>query len=141
MAAVYIVDDNLPTSNALAFVFRTLDHEVRCYQSGVHMLTELLRHTIDPPALFIIDDDMPALEGMDLLRLLKANEATAGIPTIMFTARQEPEIRREALALGAADFWVKGNVSFEDICNRASRYLNQPLHIPSASAQSHVSAK
>ena len=141
MAAVYIVDDNIPTSNALAFVFRTLEHDVRCYQSGVEMLAELLRHAIEPPSLFIIDDDMPALEGMDLLRLLKANEQTANIPTIMFTARQEPEIRRQALALGAADFWVKGNVSFEDICNRASRYLSHPLHIHSSSASNHISAE
>jgi CheY-like chemotaxis protein len=138
MAAVYIVDDNVPTSTALAFVFRTLEHEVRTYQSGVEMLAELLRHEIDPPALFIIDDDMPALEGMDLLRLLKAHEATAKIPTIMFTARQEPEIRRQALALGAADFWVKGSMSFEDICVRASRHLHQPLHAPQPTRDNSV---
>jgi DNA-binding response OmpR family regulator len=139
MAAVYIVDDNLPASNALSYVVRSLGHEVRCYESGVEMLADLLRHRVDPPALFIIDDDMPALEGMDLLRLLKANAATANIPTIMFTARHEPEIRREAIALGAADFWVKGNISFDEICNRIVPYLTpSTVHKAAPTAPNHV---
>jgi CheY-like chemotaxis protein len=139
MAAVYIVDDNLPASNALSHVVRSLNHEVRCYESGVEMLADLLRHRIEPPALFIIDDDMPALEGMDLLRLLKANAATANIPTIMFTARHEPEVRNKTMALGAADFWVKGSISFDDLCNRIAPYLiPSAARRPAMPAQNHI---
>lgn len=123
MALICIVDDNVPTSSALAFLFRTIGHEVRCYDSGVEMLADLFRSEMRLPALFIIDDDMPALEGMDLLRLLKANPSTTKIPTIMFTARHESEIRQQALRLGASDFWLKGELSFDEICARSARYL------------------
>jgi len=59
------------------------------------------------PALILLDVDMPDMDGMELLRLLKADPRHAKTPVIMLTAMRERELVLEALHDGAADFIVK----------------------------------
>lgn len=59
------------------------------------------------PALILLDVDMPDMDGMELLRLLKADPRHVKTPVIMLTAMRERELVLEALHDGAADFIVK----------------------------------
>src|SRR3954453_10165744 len=60
-----------------------------------------------PPALVVLDLMLPQLDGLEVCRLLRANEATAAIPIIMLTARAEESERIVGLELGADDFLAK----------------------------------
>ncbi len=46
--------------------------------------------TAQRPDLLITDYHMPQLSGLELCQRLRQNPATAGIPTIMLTARVQP---------------------------------------------------
>ncbi|MBI2306983.1 MAG: response regulator [Rhodocyclales bacterium] len=57
--------------------------------------------------LLILDRMMPVLDGMALLRRVKADERFADMPVIMQTAAGEPEQVRQGLAAGAHYYLVK----------------------------------
>jgi CheY-like chemotaxis protein len=59
------------------------------------------------PALIIMDVQMPEMDGLTALRLLKQNSATASIPVIMLTARGHVLTRQDAEGSGAALFLTK----------------------------------
>ena len=52
-----------------------------------------------PPDLLLLDIMMPGMDGYEVCRRLKANEATRHIPVIFLTARSAPDDEREGLAL------------------------------------------
>jgi two-component system alkaline phosphatase synthesis response regulator PhoP len=60
-----------------------------------------------PPELVVLDLMLPQVDGLEVCRLLRANEATAALPIIMLTARAEESERIVGLELGADDYVAK----------------------------------
>jgi two-component system, OmpR family, alkaline phosphatase synthesis response regulator PhoP len=60
-----------------------------------------------PPDLVVLDLMLPHVDGLEVCRLIRANDATAGIPIIMLTARAEESERIVGLELGADDYLAK----------------------------------
>jgi DNA-binding response OmpR family regulator len=67
----------------------------------------------ESPDLVLADVMLPGRGGLDLLRILRAAEATARIPVVLLTARAGTESITEGLALGADDYLVKPFVPTE----------------------------
>jgi cyclic di-GMP phosphodiesterase len=59
------------------------------------------------PDLVLMDVNMPVRNGIDGLRQLKAEGATAAIPVVMVTTRGEKSTEAECRSLGCADFVTK----------------------------------
>lgn len=59
------------------------------------------------PDIVLLDYSMPKLNGIEICRRLKSDSSTRGIPVVMFTSFQDPEIRINALKAGASDFLSK----------------------------------
>ena len=60
-----------------------------------------------PPELLVLDLMLPHVDGLEICRLVRANEVTAAIPIIMLTARAEESERIVGLELGADDYLAK----------------------------------
>jgi putative two-component system response regulator len=61
----------------------------------------------EPPDLILLDIEMPGIDGYEVCRRLKADPATAGIPVIFCTAKQEIQDETKGLELGAVDYITK----------------------------------
>jgi len=59
------------------------------------------------PDLLIVDYMMPAPDGMEFIRRVRALPAWADVPILMVTADHEREVRYQALETGATDFLTK----------------------------------
>ena len=59
------------------------------------------------PDLVIVDYMMPELDGLELIRRLRATDQSEDLPVLMVTAAHEKEVRYEALECGATDFLTK----------------------------------
>lgn len=59
------------------------------------------------PALVLLDLMMPEVDGLELLRRMRADPSLRQIPVIVLTATDEREVKRTALELGASDFLTK----------------------------------
>ena len=60
-----------------------------------------------PPDLLILDLMLPHVDGLEICRLVRANEKTAATPIIMLTARAEESERIVGLEIGADDYIAK----------------------------------
>jgi DNA-binding response OmpR family regulator len=59
------------------------------------------------PDLIVLDVMLPHVDGLEVCRMLRANEQTAAIPIIMLTARVDESERIVGLEMGADDYLAK----------------------------------
>jgi putative two-component system response regulator len=59
------------------------------------------------PAVILLDLELPEKSGLEVCRTLKENPATADIPIIVLTARQDTVALETTFLLGAVDFIPK----------------------------------
>jgi len=65
------------------------------------------------PSVVVLDVDMPEMDGLELLRRMRAGGPLERTPVMMLTARTDPEARRAAFDAGADDFMLKPLVPLE----------------------------
>ncbi len=58
-------------------------------------------------ALAVLDVNMPRMNGLELLQALKDRGTHDGLPIVMLTTESQPELIRQARALGAQGWLVK----------------------------------
>jgi DNA-binding response OmpR family regulator len=69
---------------------------------------EALRLALErPPDLFVVDVMMPKMDGLELVRRLRAEEATSRTPIIMLTARAQDTDLEAGFEAGADDYLRK----------------------------------
>jgi PAS domain S-box-containing protein len=100
-ATVLVVDDEVAIRDLLLEYLQMWDYAAVPASSGAEAL-ELARRSA--PDLIILDVGMLPMSGLDVLRELKRDAATRGIPVLLHSVSDEPE---QLLALGAADFLRK----------------------------------
>lgn len=100
---ILVVDDQPPNIRLVADIFRT-DCEVFVATGGVQAL-EICRQI--EPDLILLDVMMPDLNGHEVCRRLKAQEATQAIPVIFLTSRDDTSDEVTGFDLGAVDFIIK----------------------------------
>ena len=71
---------------------------------GFAGLEAVQRH---PPDLILLDIMMPGIDGWETLTRLKREAATAGIPVVIFTAREHARGHQKSAEMGAADYFRK----------------------------------
>jgi CheY-like chemotaxis protein len=63
--------------------------------------------TMGPPLLVLLDINMPRVDGVEVLRQLKADERTATLPVIMLTTTDDPREIRHCYELGCNVYVTK----------------------------------
>lgn len=102
MQRILVIDDDPAITSVLK---RGLSYEgftVDIANDGVAGLT---RARTQPPDLVILDRMMPGLDGMEVLRRLRA--ADAQLPVVLLTAKDAPEDQVAGLEQGADDYVTK----------------------------------
>ncbi len=101
---VLVVDDDREILEMTALLLRGAQYDPRQAISGdeaLYMVQE------DAPDLILLDINMPAVDGWEVLRILKEDETTAHIPVVMFSVNFEVREKLRALQQGAADYITK----------------------------------
>jgi class 3 adenylate cyclase len=119
MAAILVVDDEPSPRTTMALLLKTRGHRVR-EADGVAAAVRVLAS--DPPDLVVTDLRMPDGVGLDVLRAAKAHCPEADV--ILLTAYAGWESAKEAMKLGAVDYFEKGNDP-EGLLRRIERCLEE----------------
>src|SRR4051794_18490572 len=59
------------------------------------------------PTVILLDLVMPEIDGLTLLKFLRANEATRDVPVIVLSSKEEAATKADAFEHGASDYMVK----------------------------------
>ena len=76
-----------------------------------------------PPDLMLLDLLMPKRDGLSVLKALKADTATAAIRVVIISNSSKDLEMQNASDLGAVDYWIKSNLSLQELCDRVQRLL------------------
>src|SRR5436305_13869589 len=98
---ILIIDDEV---NIIQVIRLYLEQNGYTVLSAADGIAGLELHAREKPDLVILDLMLPALDGMEVCRRIRA---WANTPILMLTARQSEEDRIEGLELGADDYLVK----------------------------------
>jgi len=99
-STVLVVDDTPENIDVLREILGD-DYIVKVATSGKMALKIV---AAQPPDLILLDVMMPEMDGHEVCRQLKENEASRSIPVIFVTARNEVEDEARGFDLGAADY-------------------------------------
>jgi len=101
-ARVLVVEDDEAIADVLRRSLRAEGHEVKSAGDGAEALTAAEQFT---PDLVVLDLGLPRLDGIEVLRRLRADGSD--VPVLILTARTETENRVEGLDTGADDYLPK----------------------------------
>ncbi len=103
--SVLVVDDSPPMRKMIVFALSRLPGlDLVEADDGVDALRKLAGATFD---LIITDLNMPILDGLKLVKRLRADKRYETVPIIIITTEGAAEDRQRALALGANAYITK----------------------------------
>jgi adenylate cyclase len=100
-ARILVVDDDLKLQSVVKKVAEAVGFEVLQAFDGPPGLVLASTENVD---LILLDINMPAMDGRDVLRRQKANPSTADIPVLVYSGRDSQQDRLVAFELGAEDY-------------------------------------
>jgi len=98
---VHVVDDDAAVRDSIAFVLDTADLKTRVYESAIALLEAM---PVEPGCI-VTDVRMPDMNGIELVRRLKAMDVAH--PIIVITGHADVPLAIEAMKAGVADFLEK----------------------------------
>jgi CheY-like chemotaxis protein len=119
MAKILVVDDDAINLRMMSYTLQKNGHTIFTAMHGRKALECLGETPID---LVITDLTMPEMDGMTLLKQMRADERYRDLPVIMLTASGQDEDRHTARSEGADEFLTKPTSSRE-LAGTVSRLL------------------
>lgn len=104
MKKILVVEDDQDIVEALSLRLEAAGYEViKAYD----VILGTMAAINSKPDLAILDVSMPGGNGLILAERIKENPEVANMPFLFITASKKPEIREQAMALGASGFIEK----------------------------------
>jgi len=100
-----IVDDSRAQRMLLKRAVSPLGFDVVEAENGEDALTKL--DPDDPVDVMLVDWNMPVMDGLALVRRVRATRAFADVFVMMVTSESDPKKMARALMVGADDYLVK----------------------------------
>ena len=105
MKRILVVDDSAAIRKAIRRILESLGYEVDEAENGKAALTYCIEWGHADGIL--LDIDMPVMDGMTFLKLLRENQQFAAVPVVMCTTHNALARIEEALSLGANEYIMK----------------------------------
>lgn len=120
--SVLLVDDDLTLREMYAERLKAEGFAVEMAKDG----EEALQKATDlHPNLILLDIMMPKVNGLDVLKQLKAQTETADIPVIVLTALIQDREKMESITRGADDYVVKSETMPGDVIAKITAVLER----------------
>jgi len=101
---IYCIEDDSSIRELMLYALRASGFEAEGFSDGSQLFQALSRTT---PQLILLDVMLPGMDGIEILKTLRSNPATAGIPVIMASAKGTEYDKVLGLDSGADDYLAK----------------------------------
>lgn len=121
---ILLIEDELYLLKIYGNKLRRNDFDVSIATTGDEGLHKVMT---DKPDLILLDLILPGgKDGFQVLEEIKKNPSTRKIPIIILSnLGQKSDIER-GVALGAADYLVKADISLPNVVEKIKKYLSSP---------------
>jgi CheY-like chemotaxis protein len=117
---VLVVDDDETTARMLASLIRASGYQAHTAYGGaaaLHWLGD------SKPDLIVLDMMMPEMDGLTVVRALRADVRLNDVPAIIFSAIVDEKFQQYALQEGAKECWQKGNFDYRALSQNLARII------------------
>jgi two-component system chemotaxis response regulator CheY len=105
MPTILVVEDSPTMRQLISFAMKRISNsKVIEATDGVDALKKLSSDKVD---LILADINMPVMDGLKLVSLVRGNPAYKGIPIIIITTEGAEEDKKKAIAIGANAYLPK----------------------------------
>jgi DNA-binding response OmpR family regulator len=117
---VLIADDDADILSLVRAVLERAGNEVVSVGNGAQALASV---TERKPDLAVLDISMPEVDGLEVLRRLRADSATSTLPVVLLSARAQEADVKLGFELGASAY-VKKPFSPRELADRVAELLS-----------------
>ncbi|HLY21575.1 MAG TPA: response regulator [bacterium] len=117
---VLIVEDDEFLGKACHDTLRRDGYQVVVAHDGEEALRKV---KADLPDVVLLDWLLPKVPGLEVLRALKTDARSRDVPVLVLSNSSREEDRERALALGAAGYLIKADLSLRDLRCRVKNVL------------------
>ena len=117
---VLIADDDADILSLVRAVLERAGNEVISVGDGAQALASVTRRK---PDLAVLDISMPEVDGLEVLRRLRADSATSALPVVLLSARAQEADVKLGFELGASAY-VKKPFSPRELADRVAELLS-----------------
>lgn len=118
--SVLLVEDDRVVAEMYRMALMRAGYDVHLAENG---LVGLERATASTPDFAFVDIRMPRMDGLELLRRLRAHGSTRELPVVMLTNFDDAGQVKASLELGAKQYLVKTTVLPADLPEIVARWL------------------
>lgn len=120
MPNILIVEDSPTMRQLISFAIKRIpDSRIIEASDGVDALKKLSSEKID---IILADINMPIMDGLKLVNLVRSNPSYKHIPIIMITTEGAEEDKNRALAMGANAYLTKP-IQTQDLMKLVSSFI------------------
>jgi len=119
---ILVADDDRVTLDTLGAQLRGVGYQVLTAMDAMQAFMVAQRSA---PDAVLLDIQMPGGTGLDTLKRLRASSKTQNLPVIAMSALPGAEPKKQALALGAVEFFAKP-VDFARLRESLAQLLEPP---------------
>jgi two-component system chemotaxis response regulator CheY len=101
---IMTVDDSASVRQMVSFTLKNEGYEVTEAVDGVDAMTKLSQQTVD---MVLTDLNMPNMDGIELIKQIRANPSFKFIPIIFLTTESQQEKKQQGKQAGATGWIVK----------------------------------
>ena len=104
MSYVLVVDDDSTMAQAIADMVTLFDWKTQIAHGPRPALQAI---QAEPPALILLDLNMPGVDGFEVCRFIKRDPIAGKTPVVFVTAEDAPSMQEKAKEAGASDYLIK----------------------------------
>lgn len=131
MDKILIVEDEPTLGDLLLRKLQSAGYSVDLVKDGIAGLDALRKTKYD---LLVLDVFLPLMNGLELLGQKRADPTIAGVPVIMLTNSLHPIEGTELEAMGVTQFWVKADLTPEQVLTQVRGVLTKGVSEETQSA-------
>jgi two-component system cell cycle response regulator DivK len=119
MASVLVIEDNPANMTLATFLLKSAGHTV---MSAVDAEAGLLLARTEQPALILMDIQLPRMDGLEAVALLKRDDVTRAIPVIALTALAMKG-DEERIRLAGCDGYIAKPMRYQEFLATVAQHL------------------
>ena len=119
MKRVLVVDDNEANIHLVRFILEKNGYEVIEARNGIEGVELAVS---EKPDLVLLDIQLPDIDGLEVVKRIRASETNGSIPIIALTSYAMPGDRKKVLAAGCNGYIAKP-IDVKTFMTEIERYL------------------
>lgn len=119
---ILLVEDDAFVSDIYQTRLEQEGYKMTLAENGIEAMKRIEEEV---PDLILLDIIMPYMDGIEVLKKLKANDAWKKIPVIILTNLSQKEEVEEGLELGADDYLIKSHFTPSEVVEKVKTHLKK----------------